>query len=316
VTQTVEYYTTLFDAMNRRYGEPDGIEAFCRTARVMNYNSARGMYEAYGRNKPDANGITTWKYDVAWPATLTWQYVDWYLDTTGAYFGAQKACEPLHVQYAYDDKSVYVVSAPDGVAHKDLVVSGTLYDFNLKSHQSEEEVLSVEPDSVVKAFEVEVPGGITDTHFLHLELRDANGELLSDNFYWLSTTPDVDGRRIHRDGVFHVEPKSSNDFTMLNDLPPVEVEAEAHFETDGDGYEVTAAVVVRNPSDNLAFFIDLALVDQGSGEVVRPVFWSENCFSLLPGQSKTVSADFYMRDLSKPGANVELRVGGWNVTAR
>ncbi len=27
--------------------------------------SARGMYEAYARNKYDALGITTWKYDAA-----------------------------------------------------------------------------------------------------------------------------------------------------------------------------------------------------------------------------------------------------------
>ena len=31
----------------------------------------------------------------------------------GAYFGSKKACEPLHVQYSYDDDSVAVVNGYD-----------------------------------------------------------------------------------------------------------------------------------------------------------------------------------------------------------
>ena len=78
---------------------------------ALNYESARGMFEAYARNKYDALGITTWKYDAAWPAVYTWQYVDWFLNVGGAYYGAKKACEPLHVQYSYDDNSIYVVNS-------------------------------------------------------------------------------------------------------------------------------------------------------------------------------------------------------------
>ena len=29
----------------------------------------------------------------------------------GGYYGAKKACEPVHVQYSYDDHSVYVVNS-------------------------------------------------------------------------------------------------------------------------------------------------------------------------------------------------------------
>ncbi|MGC8792766.1 MAG: hypothetical protein ACP5U2_05185, partial [Bryobacteraceae bacterium] len=61
------------------------------------------MDEAYARNKYSATGITAWKFDAAWPASPTWQFVDWYLMAGGAYYGAKKACEPLHVQYSYDD---------------------------------------------------------------------------------------------------------------------------------------------------------------------------------------------------------------------
>ncbi|WP_037974253.1 hypothetical protein, partial [Streptomyces sp. NRRL WC-3742] len=48
-----------------------------------------------------------------------------YGDQGGAYFGAQKANEPLHIQYSYDNRSVVVVNQRTGsaqglTAHVDL----------------------------------------------------------------------------------------------------------------------------------------------------------------------------------------------------
>ncbi|MFA6243401.1 MAG: beta galactosidase jelly roll domain-containing protein, partial [Candidatus Hydrogenedentales bacterium] len=94
VIQGGKYFDAVTKAMERRYGAAENFEDFCRKAYAMNYESARGMFEAYGRNKYAATGITTWKYDAAWPAAMTWQYVDWYLSPTAAYYAAQKACEP------------------------------------------------------------------------------------------------------------------------------------------------------------------------------------------------------------------------------
>ena len=130
VTQGAQYFTEVKRAMARGYGAPKDIDDFCNKAYAMNYNSARGMYEAYGRNKYSATGITTWKYDAAWPAATTWAYVDWYLRPTGAYFGAKKACEPLHVQYAYDDDGIYVINSLYE-PFSSLEVSATLYNFDL-----------------------------------------------------------------------------------------------------------------------------------------------------------------------------------------
>ena len=308
VTQSVAYFTTLFDALGRRYGAPDGIEEFVRKAFVMNYNSARGMYEAYGRNKPSANGITTWKYDAAWPAALTWQYVDWYLQPTGAYYGAQKACEGLHVQYAYDDHGVYVVSdrsEPVG----DLEAAATVYDFDLRERWTKKTKVDVGADGVARAFIVEFPSDLSKTHFLHLTLARAGGGAIDDNFYWLSSVPDVPGEKgFGEDGIFRVTPRSSADFTLLNELPEVEVEVATTVETVGD--EVAVEVTVTNPGDRLAFFVMLALTRGPGGAEVTPAFWSENGFSLLPGARKTVTVRVYPRDLA--GAAPAVRVGGWN----
>jgi len=46
----------------------------------------------------------------AWPSMI-WHLYDWYLRPGGSYFGVKLACEPLHVQYSYDDRSIVVVNS-------------------------------------------------------------------------------------------------------------------------------------------------------------------------------------------------------------
>jgi hypothetical protein len=47
------------------------------------------------------------------------------------------------------------------------------------------------------------------------------------------------------------------------------------------------------------------------GDDLTAIFWSDNYFSLLPGEKKTVTARF--DSSSAEGASPELVVDGWNV---
>ncbi len=84
-----------------------------RKAQLAQYENVRAQFEAYGRNATDADkpatGVVYWMFNSGW-TSLHWQLMDRYLDQGGAYFGAKKANEPLHVQYSYDDRSVVVVA--------------------------------------------------------------------------------------------------------------------------------------------------------------------------------------------------------------
>ncbi|MCP4645614.1 MAG: hypothetical protein GY851_34535 [bacterium] len=309
VTQGGKFFTTVVNMLDARYGECDGLEEFCGKAQVLNYECARGMYEAYGRNKGYASGITTWKYDVAWPAFMTWGYVDWYLNATGAYYGAKKACESVHVQYAYDDESVHVVSNVNE-SLEGLKVSAALYNLDASEQWAASAVVDALPGHAVARGVIAVPrpAGLSKSHFLRLTLDDADGSRLSDNFYWLSTVPDERGDMNEDWRAFWVKPKSIADHTDLNSLPPAKVAVSSAIRADGD--EQVAGVTVRNPSDAIAFFIRLAAHKGADGDEVTPAFWSENCFSLLPGESRTVECRFYPRDLD--GADPVIKVGGWN----
>ena len=98
------------DAMKSAYGPAKDAAEYIRIAQTMSYDTERAMFEAYSRNKYTSTGVIQWMLNNAWPSMI-WHLYDYYLDTGGGYFGAKKACEPLHVQYSYDDHSVHVVNS-------------------------------------------------------------------------------------------------------------------------------------------------------------------------------------------------------------
>jgi hypothetical protein len=62
----------------------------------------------------------------------------------------------------------------------------------------------------------------------------------------------------------------------------------------------------------VALMIRLKVIRARSGERVLPVFYEDNYFSLLPGESRTVSMEFAAADLA--GEPPGLAVSGWNIS--
>ena len=314
VLQGTDYFTAGLEALDKRYGKATGIVDFCTKGMALNYESARGMFEAYARNKYEALGITTWKYDAAWPAVYSWQYVDWYLNVGGAYYGAKKACEPLHVQYAYDDNSIYVVNSKYQ-DFKDLKVTAKIFNFDLSEKFSKSAVVGVGPDGKTEAFKIVFPAGLSKTHFLRLKLEDGSGREITDNFYWLSTVKDVQGTRVDTKSplgfdwdLFVAKPKSVADFTDLEKLPKVELKKSLVIQQNSS--EIKGVVTVKNTGKNLAFMVHLALTKDG-GDEITPVYWGDNYFSLFPGEEKEINVRYNKVDQGTGSA--VLKVDGWNV---
>src|SRR5277367_3996710 len=103
------------------------------------------MFEAYGRNKYTSTGVIQWMLNNAWPSMI-WHLYDYYLDAGGGFYGTKKACEPVHVQYSYDDHSVYVVNSEYHPSDP-LEVSVNLYDFQLSPLFSQQTTITPEADS-------------------------------------------------------------------------------------------------------------------------------------------------------------------------
>jgi exo-1,4-beta-D-glucosaminidase len=292
--------------MDQRYGKAANLADFLRKSQAMNYEAQRAMFEAYGRNKYESTGVIQWMLNNAWPSTF-WNLYDYYLVPAGAYFGSQKASELLHVQYSYDDNSVAVVNGYDR-AFPSLKVKATSYDINAKEKVSQTATLDVPADNSVRALQLQPVGDISTTYFLKLELHDAAGKLVSDNFYWLSTKPDVLDWDKKLDTVY--TPQSAYaDLSGLNTLPPVKLRV--HSSMLQAGNETVVRAFVENPSPSLAFMAHLRVAKAKSGDDVVPIFWDDNYVSLLPGEKRELSARFASGKAG--GGNLMLTIDGWNV---
>ena len=294
------------DGLNRRYGQATSLEDYERKAQAMTYDGERAMFEAYGRNKYTATGVIQWMLNNAWPS-LIWHLYDFYLVPAGGYFGTKKACEPMHVQYSYDDNSVYVVNTTQE-ALKGMKVSARIYNIDAKEKASRNRTLDLAEDNSAKAFDLPTPEGLSTTYFLKLELHDATGKLLSDNFYWLSTKRDVLDWAGRSDTVYTPQ-KEFGDLTGLHGLPKAKVTITKTTGVTGSEHSMTLSVV--NHGDTVAFMIHPRLTRGKGGDDAVPVFWSDNYFSLLPGEKKSVTVRFDSSSLA--GTSPELVVDGWNL---
>jgi len=298
--------TAYIEGLDKRYGKPETLDDFLRKSQAIAYEGQRAMFEAYSRNKYTSTGVIQWMLDNAWPS-LIWHLYDYYLVPAGGYYGTKKSCELVHVQYSYDDNSVAVVNSRyepiNGIA-----VSAKIYGVDAAEKYSHTENVDVPADGSVKAFNLPAPEELT--YFLRLQLHDAAGKLVSDNFYWLSSKPDVLNWKGRHDTAY--TPQSGfDDLTALNSLPAVKLEVQKAAHQLGG--KASMHVTIKNPSKSIAFMVHLRLTQGKDGDDVVPIFWDDNYFSLLPGESRTLTSNYDLSALD--GKEPVLTVDGWNVTA-
>jgi exo-1,4-beta-D-glucosaminidase len=274
-----------------RYGQPMSVKEYCVKSQVLQKEAVRAMYEAFAKNKYKSSGIIYWMYNSAWPS-LYWQLYDYYFTPNGAFYGAREACEPLHIQYAYDDSSIYVVNSTYN-SFSNLTASAKLYNFNLEEKFSQDVSVSVIPDDSRKIIEINWPNDNSNIYFLKLELSNDADSVISRNFYWLSRKGD-----------------EKADFTDLNKLQDASVNVALESAAkSGDTWN--AVVKIENISKNLAFFVNPKIIKDQSRDLVTPVFWDDNYISMLPGDKRTVSVHFDAKDLGEEQPMLEVE--GWNV---
>ncbi len=302
--KNIEIFTK---ALEKRYGPARDLEDFLRKAQAMNYEAHRAMLEAYGRNKYNATGIIQWMLNDAWPS-LIWHLYDYYLRPAGSYFGAKKACEPLHVQYSYDDRSVVVVNS----YRRDMgsmKVDVAVLDFDMKVRYHAQETVYVVQDSVLTVLQIPEIPDLTKTYFVDLVLSDASGSPVSSNFYWLSTRPDVMAWGLS--DWYYTPTLVYGDLSMLESLPLVELDVASKLEQRAKMQRVS--ITVANHSSSLAFMVRLQITKGRGGEEVLPVMWEDNYVSILPGRVKEIVASYESALIQ--GCEPAIVVSGWNVAA-
>jgi exo-1,4-beta-D-glucosaminidase len=268
---------------------------------VANYEAIRPMFESFAVNRPLTTGLIQWMLNSAWPE-MYWQLYDWYLMPNGAFYGTRAASQQLNLSFNYADETVYAVNDSQS-ANSGLTAVVRAFDLSAREFYSESFEINLPPAGARPLVSLADQESPTPVWFLDLRLRDTAGAEVARNFYWLSSKPDV---LDYENNLWYVTPtRKFADFTALGDLPEVELAVSA----SANGSEVT--VLLGNPSDALAFFVELRVVD-AEGNSILPVLWSDNYVSILPGESRELTARFPAVD-DVLGAT--LAVKGWNVGA-
>ncbi|MBM3891124.1 MAG: hypothetical protein FJ388_18585 [Verrucomicrobia bacterium] len=305
------HYIKDFDpAIRLFYGPPHNAVDYCWKAQLLSAERHRAWSEAVNHRMWDiTSGLWQWKLNSCWPS-VGWQIYDWYLKPMVSSFYYKSAFEPLHVQLSPLDGTVTIVnrrlqSAPN------LAVQASVYDSHSKLRWEKRATASVGANTYRDVFVVPPLANPTPVYFAKLRLLQ-DGQPASENFYWLSSKPyadiNADLNALPRGGFTAHSATNTADFSALAQLPPVKLNVSHQIERRG---QQRIHVRLQNPTDRLAFFIQLALTRERQGDEVLPVFWSDNYFSLLPGESKTVEATFAAEDLH--GATPVIEVGGWNM---
>ena len=296
----------FLNAFNHRYGAARSAEEFAFKVQAANYEGLRAMYSAFGANKPAATGIVQWMLNSAWPKVF-WQLYDYYLMPGGAFYGARKGSQPLNLVYDYSAHGIHIVNdtlnALDGAT-----LQVKLLDFDSQVVFEKHQPVSCAAGLAQKLLDLPVLSDKSPVYFLDLKLQDAAGHPLSESFYWLS--PKEDGLDPTKNTQTTMPNTSFADYTALRDLPAAAVKVTSAFSIDkNNGQE--CRVTVTNTTERVAFFLDLEIVGDHSAQPVLPVLWSDNYVSLLPHESKTLTARFQVEDLK--GEKPRFTMHGWNV---
>ncbi|MGE5420422.1 MAG: glycosyl hydrolase 2 galactose-binding domain-containing protein, partial [Chloroflexota bacterium] len=135
----------------------------------------------------------------------------------------------------------------------------------------------------------------SDVYFIRLELKDADGRVLSLNSYAEPMRNDVAGasHSWNRSGTYQV-----GDLTQLNQLPSVELEvSEVAFKRSSGKNILTYRV--NNPTGKIAYAVELkAYTGSDRKTLVAPVIYDDNLFTLFPGESRDIDISYNSSDLS------------------
>jgi len=124
-----------------------------------------------------------------------------------------------------------------------------------------------------------------------LELHDAVGKQVSDNFYWMGGT--------------------SADYRKLNRMGEAQVKTTVRTTVEGD--EERVKVVLENTGSTAAIELKLTLLEADGKVRILPAYYSDNYVSLLPGEMKEIVVE-RPKTTVKAGLSVGLR--GWNLEQR
>jgi hypothetical protein len=296
--------TTKYQTAVEQYGTPNTIDDYAEKGQLVGAVAYRSLWENWNYNKYEfgdrfASGVLFWYHNSPVPQVCSRMW-DWYLEPTAALYFTQDALEPLHAQFDFLKNTISVYNELYR-GFEGLRVNFRLINMDMKTIVEKEAHLNLDQDAVANdVLKIDIPADkLSPVHFIKLELYDKEGNLISDTFYWRSTD--------QYKGPWTVGGPLHGGFQTLQNLPATQLNCQVKTETKNG--QTVYSVLLSNKSNTLAFFNRLKLVDQ-NGSLISPAFYSDNYFSLLPNETKTVQIEVAK---NKAETKVQLVLEGMNV---
>ena len=276
--------STFNEIIEKGYGEAKDVKEFCENAQFVNFDGYKGMFESRSINR---KGLLLWMSHPAWPS-MTWQTYDWFFEVNGSYFGCKKGAEPLHIQWNPAEEIVEVVNYHAGCQHG-LTAKVQIVNMDGKIIWEKMSNVDSDEDTTIKCIPIEYPDETSEVHFIKMYLTKGD-KLLSDNFY--------------------INGKEYGNHQALKDIARANVKSKVSYSKGDDGVW-TGSVTLENKSDVPAVMIRLNVVGRKDGEQILPMFYGDNYFSMMPGETKTVSLRWY--DADTRGNRPKVQITGYNL---
>lgn len=273
-----------FMAAVDRYGKAENLDDFVRKSQFVTYDAWRNMLESWNSKMwNNTTGLILWMSHPAWPSMI-WQTYTYDYETPGSYFGAKKACEPLHIQMNLPNRDIVIVNSTR-VDFKNLEARYTHIGLDGKIIQRGKKRVEAARNSLTPCFDSIGLENLPDLYLCRLELFDLKKSCVSTNDYWVSENGD-------------------EGYAKINSLPRVNVISKVK---NKDINSIT--LEVHNPSKTIAAGVKLNAVNKTNGEIILPAYFSDGYFNLLPNEKRIITLELPANKLQK----VDIVADGYNI---
>lgn len=295
--------TTTYTELVNNYGISASIDEFSTKAQLVGAMNSKSIWENWNANKFGygdryCSGLLFWYLNSPAPQVCGRMW-DWSLEPTASLYYTQNALEPLHAQFDYLKNAVSVYNDYFRVFNN-YHLTAEIYDLHSRKLFSQSITLRrIGPDTVLRnLMTLHFDRNITSVHFIRISLSDEKGKEVANSFYWRSTNEYRGSSTMTGPATAGFESLATMKKTFLKTKYSVVKNNKAgRIELD-----------IKNPTRQIAFFIRVQAADK-EGRPARPVFYTDNFFSLLPGESRHISIETG-EWLSPPSS---LSISGWNV---
>ncbi len=285
-------------------GIPSNWDEFIRYAQ-----NSHGLLTKFGvdfwRSRwPNCTCALSWVFNVIWPSSLTWEYVDWFNVPKMSYYDQKCSFEPLHVGAVYDDmftpageefRAKLFVANEHMQSYPNAVLAVRLRDVLMKLLSEATKAVDAPADAVCAGgfFTWRIPSDMKDAVlFLTVDLLESpGGALLSRSVY----TPRVGARSMRMPYLEHGPWICDVEKTRT----ALAFEWAQPWREDAEGF--AAEVVIRNTGEIPAYRVSLA--SPGHDHIMR---YEDNGFWLEPGEARTL----WVKAWETPPAH--MAVSAWN----